>query len=90
MNKQQHDTHSRLWVQAQTDTGQGLVVRRFLLNLFDWETYKFDLADFRWVDDQIFTDCMSVLDLEHCDFGQEVHERLGLSAGQFLRVLGEG
>lgn len=77
MDQHQYSAHCRLWKYAQAETGQGLVVRRFFLNLFDWENYKFDLADFRWVDDQVFTDCMAVLDLEHHDFRQEVHERLG-------------
>jgi hypothetical protein len=63
----------RLLPVAQRDTGQSSVIARFLLNLYNGKRFPFDLTDFRRLDQSLFDDCLTVLQM---DFAREkeVHE----------------
>lgn len=54
------------------DTGQSGVVGRFLLGLYNGPEFKFDLTDFRRLDQALHDDCMAVLRMDYTPV-QEVH-----------------
>ena len=58
---------------ANQDTGQSIVVRKFLLGCYNGSNHPFDLTDFRGLDLSIFQDCLAVLSM---DWGlkKEVHQ----------------
>lgn len=64
---------SRLVVIAQRDTGQGRIVGRFLLGLYNGPEYPFHLTDLRALDQEIHSDCMAVLMMDWAP-EREVHE----------------
>ncbi len=63
----------RLLKIAQRDTGQSGVIARFLLGLYNDTRFPFDLTDFRRLDEEIFKDCLAVLEMDACA-EKEVHE----------------
>lgn len=65
----------RLVVTAVRPTGQGAVIGRFLLGLYDGPTYPFDLTELRGLDLPLFEDCMRVLMMDYSP-ELEVHERV--------------
>lgn len=65
----------RLVPVAQRDTGQSGVVGRFLLGLYNGQSYPFDLTELRRLDVGLFDDCLAVLRLDNTP-EQEVHEYL--------------
>lgn len=65
----------RLVEVAKSDTGQGLVVRKFLLGCYDGQRFPFDLTDFRQLDLNLFHDCMAILAMDRSP-SREVHEYL--------------
>jgi hypothetical protein len=54
----------RLLPVAQRDTGQSMVIARFLLNLYNGERFPFDMTDLRRLDHKLFNDCMAVLKMD--------------------------
>lgn len=60
---------------AKSDTGQSLVVRKFLLGCYDGQRFPFDLTDFRQLDLNLFQDCMAILAMDRSPT-REVHEYL--------------
>ncbi|MFL6969015.1 hypothetical protein ACJ6X8_22540 [Pseudomonas alvandae] len=56
-------------------TGQGEVVGRFLLGLYNGPEHRFDLTDLRRLDLAVFEDCMSVLAMDFLP-EVEVHKRI--------------
>src|SRR5690554_241255 len=62
----------RLVKVARGDTGQSGVVGRFLLGLYNGPEFKFDLTDFRRLDQALHDDCMAVLRMDYTPV-QEVH-----------------
>jgi hypothetical protein len=54
----------RLLPVAQRDTGQSMVIARFLLNLYNGERFPFDMTDLRRLDYELFDDCMAVLKMD--------------------------
>jgi hypothetical protein len=54
----------RLLPVAQRDTGQSMVIARFLLNLYNGERFPFDMTDLRRLDFELFDDCMAVLRMD--------------------------
>ncbi len=54
----------RLLPVAQRDTGQSMVIARFVLNLYNGERFPFDMTDLRRLDFQLFNDCMAVLRMD--------------------------
>ncbi|WP_338522435.1 hypothetical protein NUH87_20070 [Pseudomonas batumici] len=66
---------NRLVHVAQQDFGQSRIVGRFLLGLYDGDSYAFDLTELRSLDLALFQDCMSVLSLDYQP-EVEVHQRL--------------
>ncbi len=65
----------RLVEVAKSDTGQSLVVRKFLLGCYDGQRFPFDLKDFRQLDLNLFQDCMAILAMDRSPT-REVHEYL--------------
>ncbi len=65
----------RLVEVAKSDTGQSLVVRKFLLGCYDGQRFPFDLTDFRQLDLNLFHDCMAILAMDRSP-SREVHEYL--------------
>lgn len=51
----------RLWAMAQKDTNQGTHAARFLLGLYNGQSFPFDLTRLRSVDAQVLEDCLVVL-----------------------------
>ncbi|MBA1187543.1 hypothetical protein G7Z99_00590 [Pseudomonas entomophila] len=65
----------RLVPVALQQTGQGQVVGRVLLGLYDSQAFPFELTALRALDAQVFEDCMAVLRLDQVP-EQDVHEYL--------------
>jgi len=65
----------RLYPIALRRTGQGEVVGRFLLGLYDGSEHRFDLTDLRRLDIGVFEDCMRVLAMDYAP-EVEVHRRI--------------
>ncbi|MCU1740043.1 MULTISPECIES: hypothetical protein [unclassified Pseudomonas] len=66
---------NRLVHVAQQDFGQSRIVGRFLLGLYDGDSYPFDLTELRLLDLALFQDCMSVLSMDYQP-EVEVHQRV--------------
>lgn len=49
---------------AQRDSGQSVVVRRFLLGLYNGTDFPFDLTELRRLDQAVFNDCLAVLRMD--------------------------
>lgn len=60
---------------AHADHGQACRVRRFLLGLYNGETFPFDLTDLRCLDEHVQEDCMAVLYMDIDGPSAEVHRR---------------
>ncbi|MCD5326805.1 hypothetical protein ACFFU8_17930 [Chromobacterium piscinae] len=54
----------RLLSLAQGHTGQCHVIAHFLLSLYNGNRFKFDLTDFRLLDQELFDDCLAVLRMD--------------------------
>lgn len=67
-----HPALTRLMTHAQRDSGQSQVVASFLLSLYNGSRFKFDLTNFRRLDLEVFSDCLSVLEMDWSP-SQEVH-----------------
>ncbi|MFL1616194.1 hypothetical protein GHT89_16480 [Acinetobacter baumannii] len=65
----------RLFEVAKSDTGQSLLVRKFLLGCYDGQRFPFDLTNFRQLDLNLFQDCMAILAMDRSP-SREVHEYL--------------
>lgn len=63
----------RLLATAQGHSGQCRYVAGFLLGLYNGNRFKFDLTDFRCLDQALFEDCLEVLKLDNCP-AREVHQ----------------
>lgn len=63
----------RLFLVAQSDSGQCRFIARFLLGLYNGTRFPFDLTDFRAIDEQLFNDCMLVLRMDARITQKEVH-----------------
>lgn len=59
------------------ESGQTRHVRRFLIGLYNGETFPFDLTDLRCVDRAIQEDCLAVLAMDIDGPGVEIHCRPG-------------
>lgn len=68
-------------------TGQGRRIAAFLLSLYNGSRFKFDLTDFRSLDDDIFADCLLVLKMDHAP-KQEVHQYF-VNGGRIWEQLAE-
>lgn len=66
---------NRLVSVALRPSGQGRVLGRFLLGLYNGEDFPFDLTDLRCLDLVLFEDCLKVLMLDYSP-ELEVHERI--------------
>ena len=55
------DALVRLLEIAQRGAGQSRVVAHFLMGLYNGQRFKFDLTDFRLLDESVFDDCLLVL-----------------------------
>jgi hypothetical protein len=84
------DTHAaalqRLWKIANGHSGQCKVVAGFLLGLYDGACFRFDLTDFRGLDDSIFIDCMTVLQMDSRNTIDEVHHLLNQPSSAFEQL----
>ncbi len=65
----------RLVPVAQRDSGQSGVIGRFLLGLYNGQSFPFDLTELRRLDLGLFDDCLAVLRLDNTP-EQEVHTYL--------------
>ncbi|UGA37614.1 hypothetical protein JOS77_27190 [Chromobacterium haemolyticum] len=54
----------RLLPLAQGHTGQSRVIAHFLLSLYNGNRFKFDLTDFRLLDQELLDDCLAVLRMD--------------------------
>ncbi|BDT72787.1 hypothetical protein os4_23320 [Comamonadaceae bacterium OS-4] len=63
----------RLMPVALRDTNQSRHVAGFLLSLYNWERFHFDLCDLRCIDHFLFLDCITVLMMNVVP-GPEIHE----------------
>ncbi len=54
----------RLLPIAHRNTGQSMVIARFLLNLYNGDRFPFDMTDLRRLDFELFDDCMAVLRMD--------------------------
>ncbi len=79
---------NRLWEIANGGSGQCKIVAKFLLGLYNGETYPFNLNDFRGLDTNIFIDCLNVLQMDSQPY-KEVHELLNKTSGQFPNLAKE-
>jgi hypothetical protein len=61
---------------AHADHGQACRVRRFLLGLYNGQTFPFDLTDLRSLDQPVQEDCLAVLAMDIDGPSQEVHNRI--------------
>jgi hypothetical protein len=50
---------------ARGHSGQSIRAASFLLSLYDGERFPLDLRDLRIVDEQIFNDCVAIIQLDH-------------------------
>lgn len=66
---------NRLITVAVRPSGQGRVIGRFLLGLYDGPEYPFDLTELRGLDLAKFEDCLRVLMMDYSP-EVEVHERV--------------
>lgn len=66
---------ARLASMAVRPTGQGAVLGRFLLGLYDGQTYPFDLTELRGLDLDLFEDCLRVVMMDYSP-EVEVHQRV--------------
>ncbi|WP_225547274.1 DUF7673 family protein [Chromobacterium violaceum] len=57
---------------ARGHSGQCRVIAHFLLSLYNGNRFKFDLTDFRLLDQELFDDCLAVLRMDSRP-EQEVH-----------------
>lgn len=64
----------RLMNIAAGDTGQCIVVRNFLLGLYNGSRFKFNLNKLRGLDKTLFDDCMAVLTMDCRATVKEVHQ----------------
>lgn len=63
----------RLVEVAKRDTGQSLIVRKFMLCLYNGYQHRFTLTHFRCLDKALFDDCIKVLTLDARVTQQEIH-----------------
>ena len=56
---------NRLVSEAQKYTGNSGVVARFLIGLYDGDTYPFDLTELRRLEIDLFDDCLLVLAMDY-------------------------
>ncbi|MBO3274167.1 DUF7673 family protein [Pseudomonas schmalbachii] len=75
------DALRRLIPVALRPTGQGGVIGRFLLGLYNGQDYPFDLTDLRRLDLALFDDCLQVLQM---DFQPEVEVHGRVADGQAI------
>lgn len=68
-----HEALIRLLPVALRDSGQSIVVARFLLNLYNGYRFPFDLTDMRRLDHSLVVDCLTVLQMD-CMLEREVHK----------------
>ncbi|ENQ7791703.1 hypothetical protein CDO45_02250 [Pseudomonas aeruginosa] len=66
---------NRLITVAVRPTGQGRVIGRFLLGLYNGPEYPFDLTELRGLDLAKFEDCLRVLMMDYSP-EVEIHERV--------------
>lgn len=66
---------NRLITVAVRPTGQGRVIGRFLLGLYNGPEYPFDLTELRGLDLTKFDDCLRVLMMDYSP-EVEIHERV--------------
>lgn len=66
---------ARLASLAVRPTGQSAVLGRFLLGLYDGQTYPFNLTELRGLDLDLFEDCMRVVMMDYSP-DVEVHQRV--------------
>ena len=76
---------SRLVAIAQRDTGQGRIVGRFLLGLYNGPENPFDLTELRCLDHELFNDCLRVLRMDNQPT-HEVHEYLPNGSSIFAEL----
>lgn len=72
----------RLWAHAQGMTGQCRITSAFLLGLYNGHRFAFDLTKFRGLDEDLFRDCLTVLEMDSTP-KKEVHEVLGVPGRRF-------
>lgn len=72
----------RLVEVAKHDTGQSLIIRRFLLGLYNGYQHKFSLTELRNLDKQLFYDCLAILIMDARVTAQEIH--LYIENGDYL------
>jgi hypothetical protein len=75
----------RLFNIAQGDTGQSGVIARFLLGLYNGDSFPFDLTNFRRLDFELFKDCLAVLQMDNQP-RQEVHKYFQNGGERFRRL----
>lgn len=72
----------RLWAHAQGETGQCRLTSAFLLGLYNGHRFPFDLTNFRALDESLFRDCLTVLEMDSMP-KREVHDVLGVPGRRF-------
>ncbi|MCK0509691.1 DUF7673 family protein [Aromatoleum buckelii] len=78
-------TLKRLWTVANGHSGQCKYIAEFLLGLYNGIRFPVDLTGFRALDQAIFRDCLTVLEMDSQP-QQEVHLLLGCLNGEFEKL----
>lgn len=68
---------ARLVKVARGDHGQARRIRRFLLGLYNGETFKLDMTELRSLDSALQADVLAVLAMDMDGPSKEVHNRPG-------------
>ena len=80
MNTTQAEALKRVWAMAQGNHGGANVCAKFLLGLYNGDRFKFDLTELRRLDDTVWRDVISVLELD-ANPRYEVHQWLNMLYG---------
>lgn len=76
----------RLWTGANGHSGQCKYIAEFLLGLYNGTRFPVGLTNFRALDQAIFRDCLTVLQMDSQP-QQEVHLVLGCLNGKFEKLV---
>ena len=82
------DSLAHLLRVAESDTGPSGIIAKFLAGLYNGYRYRFDLTDFRALDDDLFEHCLAVLRLDHRPV-VDVHRYFPDGGDRFKRMIAD-